>query len=274
MGQIPKQREGQPRGSDGKAGASWSRWTRWTRWVIALVSGGLLAGGCLWLRGAAEQIYRYQDTVDGVHLPQVDAIICLAGGRGRIAAAGDLWFRYWQMREKEVQTGKGEFVPPPVLFFSGLGSRSTWNTVRRQLRSGVMDVIDPKQVILETQSTSTEENAQWLLQYARERQWKSVLLVTSRYHMRRARWIVERLEERDRELRRMLRPSGALAPAKLRIETLSVYQEPFEPGEWSTDVQGIQVTMTEYLKWLYFAHFWRPVLYPQLLSEPEGERGT
>ena len=35
----------------------------------------------------AGDIYEYQDTVDGVHLPEVDAIVCLAGGRGRAAEA-------------------------------------------------------------------------------------------------------------------------------------------------------------------------------------------
>ena len=60
----------------------------------------------------------------------------------------------------------------------------------------------------------------------------------------------------------MLEPSftRVLTAEKLpiQIETLSVYQEPFEPGEWREGFHGIRVTMTEYLKWLYYKTLWNP----------------
>ncbi len=185
----------------------------------------------------AGEIYEYQDTVDGVHLPEVDAIVCLAGGRGRIAAAGDLWLRYWEHQPK------GE-LKVPLLYVSGMGQGSTWNTVARQVRGGVKEVLSPEQVILETESSNTEENGRFLFRYAYKHGWKRILLITSRYHMRRSRYIFSRvLNQSD---------------YPLEIETLSVYQEPFEPGEWRQSVHGTRVTMTEYLKWLYYRAFWKP----------------
>ena len=242
---------------------------RWLRGVLALVFGGLLAASYLWLRGAADAVYAYQDTVDGVHLPQVDAIVVLAGGRGRISAAGDLWYRYRVDLKAGGLHAAPQSSPRPILYFSGLGSQSTWNSIRGQLRSGVTQVIEPQDAVLETQSTNTEQNAQWLLRYARERGWKSILLVTSRYHMRRAKLIFQRLIEKDRQLRRMLRPEGAEPPELIRVETLSVYQEPFEPGEWSGDLQGIRVTLGEFFKWLYYAHLWEPQVPSLNWSAPE-----
>ena len=80
-----------------------------------------LGGGLLY---RARSIYDYQDTVDGVHLPQVDALVCLAGGRGRISAAADLWYRYRERRQ-----GK-----QPVLYLSGLGHKSTWSSLSQSVR--------------------------------------------------------------------------------------------------------------------------------------------
>ena len=211
-------------------------------WLKVLLLATVTVGCGIWLMGAADAVYDDLDTVDGVHLPEVQAIVCLAGGRGRISAAGDLWYRYWE------RGGKGRV---PVLYFSGLGARSDWSTIQRQLRPGVREVLTPDQVILETQSINTEDNAQWLLQYILEKQWNSVLLVTSRYHMRRARLIVERLAGASSQER---------GGATFRLETLSVYQEPFEPGEWTESLQGIQVTFTEFFKWLYYRHLWTPTV--------------
>src|SRR3954468_24192617 len=75
------------------------------RWAVFL--GSLLLGMALGILSLAfvlaGDIYEYQDTVDGVHLPPVDAVICLAGGRGRIQAAGDIWYRYWELTQEPVK---------------------------------------------------------------------------------------------------------------------------------------------------------------------------
>jgi uncharacterized SAM-binding protein YcdF (DUF218 family) len=181
----------------------------------------------------AGELYEYQDTVDGVHLPPVDAIVCLAGGRGRIAAAGDLWYRYWERSHSD----------PPILYISGMGPQSTWPVLLRQLRAGVRQVIQSEDVILETESQNTESNAQLLAKFVQLKGWTRILLVTSPYHMRRATFIFDRT----------LKSLGL----KVEIQTLSAFQEPFEAGEWRSNIHGIHVTLIEYIKWVYYRYFWK-----------------
>ncbi|MEK6580348.1 MAG: YdcF family protein [Bdellovibrionota bacterium] len=212
----------------------------WTL-VIGIVSGVLILAFIL-----AGEIYEYQDTVDGVHLPRVDAIVCLAGGRGRIVAAGDIWYRYWELSQGVVPGAGRSPVPerPPLLYISGMGHQSTWGDFLKNLRRGVRGVIYPETVVLEKESFNTEANALWLLRYAELHHWDRVLLMTSPYHMKRARYIFEQVLKKSK--------------TPLAIETLSVFQEPFEPGEWRSGVHGIHVTLQEYLKLIYYRSVWRP----------------
>jgi uncharacterized SAM-binding protein YcdF (DUF218 family) len=186
----------------------------------------------------AGDIYDYQDTVDGVHLPNVDAIVCLAGGRGRIAAAGDLWYHYREEGQRQVPPKQ-----PPLLYISGMGPQATWAVFARQLRTGVRAAIRPDQVYLETDSRNTEANALWLARYAEKRQWKSILLVTSPYHMKRATFIF------DKTLKNL--------GLNIQIQSLTVIQELYGEGEWRSSLQGIHVTIDEYIKWVYYKYFWR-----------------
>lgn len=199
--------------------------------VLAASFGGAVLGALILPYILAGDIYDYQDSVDGVHLPEVDAIVCLAGGRGRIAAAGDLWYRYWEAKKT------------PILYISGMGPNSNWGVLIRQLRTGVRSVVRPENVVLETESMNTESNARWLARFALQRNWTRILLITSPYHMKRAHYIFERV----------LEGTGR----SFQISTLSVFQEPFEPGEWRTDLHGIRVTLWEYLKLVYYRHFWK-----------------
>lgn len=201
---------------------------------------GFLVGLFILAMVSAGEIYNYQDSVDGAHLPKVDAIVCLAGGRGRISASGDLWYRYWEQAPK----GPKGVRKVPVLYFSGVGHQSNFSVLSRQLRRGVLDDLKPDHVIVETVSTNTDENAKWVLRHAMKLGWKRILLVTSRYHMRRSLFIFDEVFK------------GAGSP--VQIESMSVYLEPFEPGEWRDDLHGIRVTLTEYFKWLYYTMIWKP----------------
>lgn len=214
--------------------------------ALFLAAWAIVFGGLALAYLTAGEIYEYEDTVDGVRLPTVDAIVCLAGGRGRIAAAGDLWYRYFE--QSKSPGGR----KPPILYISGMGPLSDWSVFRAQLRRGVSEVIKPESVVLETESSNTDENAQWLDRYARERGWKRILLITSGYHMRRALHIFEHVVNK----------SGRQDAPKIRIETFSFHQEPFEPGEWRTGFQGVRVTVAEYLKGIYYRFFWLPVVSP------------
>src|SRR4051812_9069212 len=149
---------------------------RWSRPLIALLVGITLGALALAYLMAGE-IYEYQDTVDGVHLPDVDAIVCLAGGRGRIAAAGDIWYRYFELAHTPFAGAGSDPVPdkPPILYLSGMGHQSNWRSFAKQLRRGVLEVIKPENVILENESVNTEANARYVARYAQQRGWERIL---------------------------------------------------------------------------------------------------
>jgi hypothetical protein len=111
-------------------------------WSMALTM--LCAGMTLGALGLAYSmsgdLYDYQDTVDGVRLPEVDAIVCLAGGRGRIAAAGDIWYRYWELAHSPlIGAGRKAIADQvPILYLSGMGKGSGLNALKKQLRRGVL----------------------------------------------------------------------------------------------------------------------------------------
>jgi uncharacterized SAM-binding protein YcdF (DUF218 family) len=205
--------------------------------ALIFVSGALLVffSATYMLSG---EIYDYQDSVDGTHLPVVDAVVCLAGGRGRIAAAGDVWYHYWEMAHDQP-----ELMPRiPVLYFSGMGKQANWNVLSKQFRRGVLQVLHREAVVIENESSNTDENARWLADYSKQKQWRKILLLTSSYHMKRARFIFGRVLN--------------LRENPVDVETLSVYQEPFTSDEWRGDLNGIRVTLMEYLKWVYYRSFW------------------
>lgn len=183
-------------------------------------------------------LYEYNDTLDGAYLPPADAIVVLAGGRGRIAAAGDFWFRYYEREEMD-----GE-VTAPLLYISGMGPNSNWATFAKSVRPGVLKAMKPSNVVLETESRNTEENALWVVKNARLRGWKRIVLMTSPYHMRRSRFIFDKVL--------------AKTELKLEVDTLTIYQETFTSEEWYDSMNGVRVTMLEYLKWVYYSTFWTP----------------
>ncbi len=205
---------------------------------LAFFALGLFSGVLLFTFIKAGALYEYTDTLDGAELPTADAIVVLAGGRGRIAAAGDFWFRYFEREES------GEIEAAPMLYISGMGPNSNWATFERSVRPGVMKAMKPSNVVLETESRNTEENALWVVKNARLRGWRRIVLMTSPYHMQRSRFIFSKvLAETD---------------LNLTVETLTIFQEEFSSEEWRESLNGIRVTIVEYLKWLYYTTFWKP----------------
>jgi hypothetical protein len=127
---------------------------------------------------------------------------------------------------------------------SGVGPHSTFRSFVQQVRQGVMPVLKPENVVLERESRDTLENAEWAARHAAERGWDSILLMTSSYHMKRSRLIFDRVLSRGGR--------------SVRIETLSVIQEPFAQDEWRSGLHGVRVTLTEYFKLLWYRNFWEP----------------
>lgn len=199
---------------------------------------GLFSGVLLFTFIKAGGIYDYTDTLDGAYLPPADAIVVLAGGRGRIAAAGDFWFRYYEREEA------GKIEAAPFLYISGMGPNSNWSSLAYSIRPGILKAMKPSNVVLETESRNTEENALWVVKNARLRGWKRIVLMTSPYHMQRSRFIFSKVL--------------AQTELKLEVDALTIYQEAFSSEEWRDSANGIRVTMLEYLKWLYYTTFWKP----------------
>lgn len=210
-------------------------WKKSLHLSFSLLLGVVLGAGLLSF-SAAGLIYDYQDTVQEDVLPDADVIVCLAGGRGRIKAAGDLWYRYWVRK----QVDQSERIPK--LFVSGMGEKADWTVFSSQVSPEILERLKPSQVILETESKNTYENAEWFVERAQKHKWSRVVLVTASYHMRRAKYIFEkRLREKQK---------------RSEIYTFSVHQSPFSSEEWIKDINGIRVTVTEFIKWISYRTYW------------------
>jgi len=215
--------------------------------TVAWVSGSAFIAGALGMTFlAAGSIYDYSDTVREEEMPEgVEAVVCLAGGRGRIRHASEVWFKYWE------RMGAAK---APVFYVAGAGAGAGANRafIQQQIRKEVRDVLfeidrDPKRsrdyLVVEDQSANTVENAEYFSRQARGSGWRHVLLMTSSYHMKRSRMIFEQVVGRDWDL---------------QLETLSSHQEPFTAAGWRTELRSVRVTLDEFLKLIFYKAFWTP----------------
>jgi uncharacterized SAM-binding protein YcdF (DUF218 family) len=222
--------------------------------ALSLVSLGFFLGTLVLAFLLAGDLYDPSPTLSSqTHtLPDVDAIVCLTGGRGRIQMAGELWFRYL---DQTLNTPPETADPPPlpILYLAGAGHQANWNTLLgRQLNHTLLQFLEPENVIIENESENTDENARWLLKFAQQRSWRRMILVTSSYHMKRSHYLIER--------------TFRAAHVPMQIETYAVPQELFTQKNWRNDLLGIRVTLQEYLKWVYYRAFWTPNL-PELRAD-------
>ena len=182
----------------------------------------------LWL--AAGEIYDYRDSFEfDRDAREVDVVVVLAGGKGRIPHAVEVWRKI-----REIRGARAE----PVLFLSGVGARLGVESLQSQgVSEADIRLFNKSNLVIENVSENTFENAQLFASFVRQKAWKSVLLVTAGYHMRRAEFI----------LRRALDPE-----VRLRTETLD--SEKFGRNGWRKDEYSMRVTTLEYLKWLYYRY--------------------
>ncbi len=222
---------------------------------MGLVLFGFFGGVGVLAFFAANSVYEFDDTGSVKDLPPVDTIVVLAGGRGRIRAASDLWYRYAQksmanqpvpieppktkrLKKKKFQEKKQparSLVGVPVLYVSGMDAHADWETFARQVRPEVLKHLDKKWVVLETVSVSTQENAIWFKRQASKLGWRTIVLVTSGYHMRRARYIFEEVVGKN-EIR----------------ATYSVLFDPHMAGKWRNSFAGVRLTLNEFFKLIFY----------------------
>jgi len=159
------------------------------------------------------------DVGDPAAVPEVDVIAVLTGGQGRLREA--LTF---------LNQNKGHH-----LFVSGTDPRSqlldilkanNFESLSEELRS---------RILLGDASRNTVENALEVRKVVEDLKARSVLLVTSTYHMRRARVLIENELAKD--------------PAReVRIFSYPVESPNFERLRWWRTFTGWRILFSEYLK--------------------------
>jgi len=194
--------------------------------VIFFIFSLLLLGGM--------SLYQYNQTdyKSSDHYLDIDVIVCLAGAKGRIEYSVQVWFDYWMKN----QVNKD--VKVPQLYISGMGEKSTWNTFLTFVPSHIQSTITEKDVLLETQSTNTEENAKFFSAHIKKHHWKNALLITSSYHMKRSHLIFKNEYK------------------EVTFFPLALELPPFLAGEWFRSQDSIRITFSEFLKWLFYWGFY------------------
>ena len=197
--------------------------------LLSLMLGAVISSVILlWL--ASGEIYDYRDSfVMDRDAAKIDVVLCLAGGKGRIPAAVDLWLRL-----KDARKGSA----PPVLFLSGVGLHANEETLIEQgVSKSVVRSLRKENIVFENVSTNTFENAEIFTSFQRQKQWKHVLLITAGYHMRRSSDI----------LRKTVGPD-------VTIYSHTVASENFDRNGWHRDPYAVRVTLIEYIKWLFYRY--------------------
>lgn len=193
--------------------------------LLSLLSGVLLS---------IADLYSERGTAEPGDLPEVDALICLAGGQGRIAASAELFVKLIAQHP-----GKD-----PVFYVMGMGKDAGWEAFEAQLSPELLAKIPRHRVVLETKSRNTIENSKMILREAGARRWARVLIATSSYHLKRARYLFEREAKFDPDF---------------KVDWIPLQIDPFTPGVWWTNRDALFLTATEWTKWVYYrATAWQP----------------
>ncbi|MBI4745821.1 MAG: YdcF family protein [Deltaproteobacteria bacterium] len=150
-----------------------------------------------------------------------DAIVVLTGGAGRVEEGLRLF--------REGRGGR--------LILSGVEETSTLDTIfpGRDLKTSV----DTSRIILDIESRSTIDNAINVKKIAEGRGFKSLVLVTSSYHMKRASTIFSKIISGD----------------------VKLYRHPvsgpnFKDEEWWQSRKSLKLVTSEFFKYIWF-HIWQ-----------------
>lgn len=182
--------------------------------VAALLLGALLV---------AAAVAAFKDFVDSLDHPppplpaRVDVIVALSGGSGRFDEAIRL-----------LQEGRA-----PLLFLVGFQARAV--AARLAAEPAAAALAREGRIIVEPRSGSTLEDAERTRTLVADRGARSVLLITSVYHVRRAGLTFR-----------------ALLPQSVDLHTWPVRSGTFRSGPWYQDESRRRVVLTEFLKYLLY----------------------
>jgi uncharacterized SAM-binding protein YcdF (DUF218 family) len=150
---------------------------------------------------------------------QVDVIVVLTGAQGRIREA--LWL---------LEQGRSTH-----LFVSGVEGDATVDSILLANQRSDFSQELKKKIFLDSVSQNTEQNAEEIVKALKKNSWNSFLLVTSSYHLPRAKELIRKeLIKND------------LPDAIMRSH--SVESHNFESHNWWTKNTGWLLMLKEYLK--------------------------
>jgi uncharacterized SAM-binding protein YcdF (DUF218 family) len=144
------------------------------------------------------------------------AVVVLTGGTGRVDKGLELF-----------QSGRGG-----MLILSGVSKGSDLDSIFHGQEIKPLDRIS---ILLDKRSDSTLENALEVRKIVKREPLSSVLLVTSNYHMPRARFIFD-----------------ALMPSNVKVESYAVESPNFDIDNWWVG-KGPFIMMEEFLKYYYYS---------------------
>ncbi len=196
------------------------------KFILTLCGIGLVTG--FWLFGLGP-IEDDDIEISKQRFAPVDVIVVLTGGRGRIPVAAKIWA---QVREQYPQQ---TLVPP--FYIAGAGEHFDYRAIRHLLPEKLAQSLLETDVVIERASTNTIENAFWFATHAEKRGWNRILLVTSHYHMRRARFLFGYVLRCN--------PLVNIQFYSAR-GTLPSWQN------WRQTLTLWRLTIGEYFKWLYY----------------------
>jgi uncharacterized SAM-binding protein YcdF (DUF218 family) len=148
---------------------------------------------------------------------RVDAVVVLSGGLGRVEEGLKL-----------LKAGKGEY-----LIISGVDKDSDISSIF--FLHDPVDFIDNKRIILEKSSSSTFENARDVKMIVDSRGFKSIILITSAYHIKRAGFTFSRVFTDDVE-----------------IFYHTVSTKNFNEEAWWRDSNSTLLLLTEFVKFYWY----------------------
>lgn len=173
------------------------------------------------IRLSGDKLYDFPVNPGPTETPKNSAIVVLAGGKFRIEAALSLY-----------EAGIGD-----ELFIIGAGKRANAHALARVNAPELLDKIPEERfsrIQVETESRNTFENAFAVKKLLQQKpDVKSIILITSSYHMRRAQFILENQ-----------------LPTGVKVVPFTSPNESVDRSNWWHSWLGIQLTVREYIKFL------------------------
>lgn len=186
----------------------------------------LLIGTLLFLYiGALFYLFVNELGVETDEIPYADAIVVLTGGAGRVEEGLRLF-----------REGRGGY-----LILSGVEETSSLGAIfpGRDLKG----TVDTSRIILDIESRRTIDNAFNVKKIVDNKGFKSLILVTSNYHMKRASTILRKTINGE----------------------VKLYRDPvrgpnFKDEEWWGNLKSLKLVTSEFFKYLWF-HIWQRWLF-------------